>query len=62
MSQAVDRKATHGWGSTPAQRHFITHEQALKVLEAGVKRAKEIKYVYLGSFNISTWMGRRNSG
>jgi hypothetical protein len=45
MSPAVDRKATHGWGSSPSQRHYIGHEQALKILEAGVKRAKEIKYV-----------------
>lgn len=42
MSQTVDRKATQGWGSTPSQRHFVSHEQALKILEAGVKRAKEI--------------------
>jgi hypothetical protein len=47
MSPKVDRKATHGWGSTPSQRHFISHEQAMKVLEAGIKRAKEIKYVYV---------------
>ena len=46
MSQSVDRKATHGWGSTPSQRHFVSHEQALKILDAGVKRAKEIKYVF----------------
>jgi hypothetical protein len=45
MPETVDRKATHGWGSTPSQRHFVSHEQALKILEAGVKRAKEIKYV-----------------
>jgi len=42
MSQQVDRKATSGWGSTPAQRHYINHEQAMKILEAGIKRAKEI--------------------
>ena len=45
MSQQADRKATHGWGSSPSQRHYVSHEQALKMLEAGVKRAKEIKCV-----------------
>lgn len=42
-TMSVDRKATHGWGSTPSQRHSINHEQAMKILEAGIKRAKEIK-------------------
>jgi hypothetical protein len=41
----VDRKATSGWGSTPKDRHYINHEQALKVLQAGIKRAEEIWYV-----------------
>ncbi|KIY03499.1 uncharacterized protein Z520_00190 [Fonsecaea multimorphosa CBS 102226] len=42
MSKPVDRAATHGWGSTPSQRHFISHAQALKVIDAGIKRAEAI--------------------
>ncbi|KAK5049335.1 hypothetical protein LTR84_004264 [Exophiala bonariae] len=41
-SQTVNRTATQGWGSTPAQRHYINQTQALAVLNAGIERSVEI--------------------
>lgn len=41
-SQTVNRTATNGWGSTPAQRHYINQTQALAVLNAGIERSVEI--------------------
>ncbi|OQV01782.1 hypothetical protein CLAIMM_07076 [Cladophialophora immunda] len=42
MSQQVNRSATNGWGSTPSQRHYINHTQALQVINAGIQRAEAI--------------------
>ncbi|EXJ67467.1 uncharacterized protein A1O5_09480 [Cladophialophora psammophila CBS 110553] len=42
MSQQVNRTATNGWGSTPSQRHYINHTQALQVINAGIQRAQAI--------------------
>ena len=33
----VNRTLTNGFGSTPAERHYITHAQALTVIQAGIK-------------------------
>ncbi|KEF62059.1 uncharacterized protein A1O9_00031 [Exophiala aquamarina CBS 119918] len=38
----VDRTATQGWGSTPAQRHYVNQTQALTALDAGIRRSTEI--------------------
>lgn len=39
QQKKVDRAATNGWGSTPAERHYITHTQALQVINAGIERS-----------------------
>ena len=36
-AQHVNRTLTNGWGSTPSQRHYINHTQALCVINAGIK-------------------------
>ncbi|KAK5130184.1 hypothetical protein LTR08_002393 [Meristemomyces frigidus] len=36
-AQQVNRTITNGWGSTPAQRHYINHTQALCVINAGIE-------------------------
>lgn len=38
----VNRTLTYGWGSTPAQRHYITAAQSLKVIEAAVAYSESI--------------------
>lgn len=40
-ANTVNRTLTNGWGSTPSQRHYINHTQALAVLNAGVARSME---------------------
>lgn len=47
-SQQVNRTATNGYGSTPAQRHYIDHAQALTAINAGIQRANAIKCVHCG--------------
>lgn len=42
-AQQVNRTQSNGWGSTPADRHYINHEQALKVIDAAVQKSHEIK-------------------
>lgn len=41
-AQMVNRTLTNGWGSTPSQRHYINHTQALEVLAAAVVRSNAI--------------------
>jgi len=42
LAQTINRTQTNGWGSTPAQRHYINHTQALQVVQAGIQRALAI--------------------
>ena len=41
VASTVNRTLTNGWGSTPSDRHYINHTQALAVLNAGVARSLE---------------------
>jgi hypothetical protein len=41
LASTVNRTLTNGWGSTPSDRHYINHTQALAVLNAGVARSLE---------------------
>jgi hypothetical protein len=36
----VNRTLTNGWGSTPAQRHYISASQAQQVINAGVEHSR----------------------
>lgn len=38
-AQQVNRTLTNGWGSTPAQRHYINATQALAVINAGIEHS-----------------------
>lgn len=40
--EQVNRTLTNGWGSTPADRHYISHAQALKVINAAVDHSNSI--------------------
>lgn len=42
-TQMVNRSLTNGWGSTPAQRHYVDQAQALTAINAGIQRANAIK-------------------
>lgn len=42
LGQMVNRTATNGWGSTPAQRHYISADQALTVINAGINYSNSI--------------------
>lgn len=42
VAQQVNRKLTNGWGSTPAQRHYINASQALTVINAAVGHSNSI--------------------
>ncbi|KAK4918274.1 hypothetical protein LTR49_013973 [Elasticomyces elasticus] len=35
-AQTVNRTLTNGWGSSPSQRHYINHTQALTVINAAI--------------------------
>ncbi len=39
---SVNRTSTNGWGSTPAQRHYINATQAQQVINAGVAYSNKI--------------------
>jgi hypothetical protein len=45
LGQTVNRTNTNGWGSTPYQRHYVNHTQALQIIQAGISRALAIKSV-----------------
>ena len=36
---AVNRTLTNGWGSTPKQRHYIDADQAMAVIQGGIKNS-----------------------
>jgi len=38
----VNRTLTNGWGSTPAQRHYITAEQAQMAIRAAVEYSNNV--------------------
>lgn len=40
--EQVNRTLTNGWGSTPADRHYIDHAQALSVINAAVEYSNGI--------------------
>lgn len=43
LAQQVNRTQTNGWGSTPADRHYISHAQALQVIDAAIQHSQSIK-------------------
>ncbi|KAK6407255.1 hypothetical protein LTR95_018564, partial [Oleoguttula sp. CCFEE 5521] len=42
-AETVNRTLTNGYGSTPSERHYINHTQALTVINSGIAKAIEIK-------------------
>lgn len=43
LTQAyVNRTLTNGWGSTPAQRHYISAAQAQTVIQAAVDYSNKV--------------------
>ena len=42
VSQMVNRTLTNGWGSTPAQRHYISAAQAQTVINAAVEYSTSV--------------------
>ncbi|KAK6415677.1 hypothetical protein LTR95_017555 [Oleoguttula sp. CCFEE 5521] len=41
-AETVNRTLTNGYGSTPSDRHYINHTQALTVINTGIAKAIEI--------------------
>lgn len=42
IAQTVNRTQTNGWGSTPAQRHYISASQAQDVVKAAIDQSNAI--------------------
>lgn len=42
IAQQVNRTLTNGWGSTPAQRHYINASQALTLINAAVEYSDSV--------------------
>ena len=50
----VNRTLTNGFGSTPAQRHYISAAQAQKVIEAAVAYSYKIGYAEYANLHQSS--------